>query len=143
MEEQFFGMIIAPFLLISGMGIYIQALSTRYMQAIGKVRDFYKTSQEKNDRIIQRLELRATLKRAVLLKWSLASLISSIISSCLFMFISIFTIVLHKNLIYLNIIFLIITITAIMISMTLLLSDVVISLKATQIRIKHQNKKKI
>lgn len=136
--EGILNLVTSSLVLFSSIGIFVLTLNARYTHAIARVRELYdevKSGHQDAEKLQKELDL--MVFRCHLLKWSFALLLSSAISSGIFLLCSIFS----KFLSYISpeilLSCLIFSVLFIFSSMVLLFRDVLVSLKATLIHIEH------
>lgn len=129
-------LVTAPLVLISGIGIYTLTLNARYTHVIGLVRELHAERRQTSDPSRRfHLEMELILKRAVTLKWSIALLVSSTVSSGLIVVLVVVKAFSGMDMYYPVVVLLFISCLLIVTSMAVFFVDVVKSLNATLVRI--------
>lgn len=125
----------APLVLISGIGILVLTINARYIQATSRTREVYDRSLAANApaSIINEIDL--LVLRCRLLKYSFATLVLSTILSSLLVIVSLFDRLLDLSVPVIEISLIAGSCLLILASMTLLFTDVLLSMKATLIHI--------
>ena len=128
-------LITGSLVLFSSIGLFALTLNARYTHAIGRVRDIYDDLQKSHEATKLAKELNAMVFRCHLLKWSFGLLLSSALSSGVFLLGSIFSRFIGHISEETLILFVVFSVLFIFSSMVFLFVDVVASLKATLIHI--------
>jgi hypothetical protein len=128
-------LITGSLVLFSSIGLFALTLNARYTHAIGRVREIYDDLQKSHEATKLAKELNAMVFRCHLLKWSFGLLLSSALSSGVFLLGSIFSRFIGHISEETLILFVVFSVLFIFSSMVFLFVDVVASLKATLIHI--------
>lgn len=125
----------APLVLVSGVGILVLTLNTRYIQATSRTREIYDKSIAPDCPFDYAMELDVLYKRCRLLKYSFATLILSTIASSLLVVTAVVDQLVNVSLAVPQILLLTIGCVMILVSMVLLFMDIALSMRATSIHI--------
>jgi len=126
----------APMVLISGTGIFLLTINARFIQAVERIWKVNKEMEElSDDKVLQDI-INILFKRCRLLRRSLELLVCSVISSGLLMVAILSATLFSLDVKVLGIGLLALSCLLIVASMILLLMDVILSSRATMLRLK-------